>query len=160
LPEQPKLRVSAQLLCKQAADTESMVSNRIPLCVRLRYNLAMNAAIQHAQAAASLLAESRDQAGLSLREVARRAGTSHATLLAYERGTKTPSIVTFLRVLDACGFAVDFDLSPRIRWQDGISRGEELAAVLGLAEQFPARVSRHMNYPAFGTLSPLSEGGD
>lgn len=112
----------------------------------------MNADAQHAQAAAGLLTESRNRAGLSLREVARRAGTSHATLIAYERGTKTPSVVVFLRVLDACGFAVDFDLSPRIRWQDGIRRGEELAAVLGLAEQFPARISRHMNHPVFGAL--------
>ncbi len=124
----------------------------------MRYNGDMNADAQHADIAASLLADSRARAGLSLREAARRAGTSHATLLAYERGTKSPSIVTFLRVLDACGFAVDFDLSPRIRWQDGISRGEELAQVLKLAAQFPARVARHMDYPRFGS-APGSGGG-
>ncbi len=111
----------------------------------------MNADSRHADVAANLLADARARAGLSLREAARRAGTSHATLLAYERGRKAPSIVTFLRVLDACGFAVDFDLSPRIRWRDGISRGEELAQVLKLAVQFPARVPRHMDYPVFGS---------
>ncbi len=111
----------------------------------------MNTDIQHTDVAASLLADARVRAGLSLREIARRAGTSHATLIAYERGRKVPSIVTFLRVLNACGFAVDFTLSPRIRWRDGLARGEELAQVLKLAAQFPARVSRHMDYPAFGS---------
>ena len=111
----------------------------------------MNAAATHAEVTASLLADARVRAGLSLREAARLAGTSHATLSAYERGRKIPSIVTFLRVLDACGFAVDFDLSLRIRWRDGVARGEELAQVLKLAAEFPARVSRHMDYPVFGT---------
>ncbi|MCZ6709829.1 MAG: helix-turn-helix transcriptional regulator [Gammaproteobacteria bacterium] len=120
----------------------------------------MNADTQHANIAASLLADARVRAELSLREVARRAGTSHATLLAYEHGRKTPSIVTFLRVLDACGFAVDFDLSPRVRWQDGIGRGEELAQVLTLAAQFPAKVPRRMGYPVFGSAPGSTPGSD
>ncbi|MGE0621571.1 MAG: helix-turn-helix domain-containing protein [Pseudomonadales bacterium] len=99
--------------------------------------------------AARTLAEARAEAGLSLRELARRAGTSHATLHAYETGAKRPSAATFLRILDACGFAVDVVLSPRIRWQDGIHRGDELESVLDLAGQFPARAARHMNYPVF-----------
>ncbi len=100
---------------------------------------------------ARTLAEARARAGLSLREAARRAGTSHATLHAYETGAKAPSAATFLRVLDACGFAVDMMLSPRIRWQDGIYRGDELEAVLDLAGRFPARAPRHMDYPVFPT---------
>lgn len=99
--------------------------------------------------AAETLARARRDAGLSLREVARRAGTSHPTLCAYESGRKCPSVSTYLRVLEACGYAVDFDLKPRIRWQDGIPRDEELQAVLALAEQFPAKVPRHMNHPMF-----------
>ncbi|MDH4023757.1 MAG: helix-turn-helix domain-containing protein [Gammaproteobacteria bacterium] len=105
---------------------------------------------------AALLARARARAGLSLREVARRAGTSHATLHAYESGKKIPSVVTFLRVLEACGFAVDFDLAPRIRWQDGLDRGDELEQVLRLADQFPVRVSRRMNYPLFGSADGRS----
>lgn len=99
--------------------------------------------------AARTLAQARAEAGLSLREVARRAGTSHATLHAYESGAKRPSAATFLRILDACGFAVDVVLSPRVRWQDGLYRGEELESVLDLAGRFPARVARHMDYPVF-----------
>ena len=96
---------------------------------------------------ARTLKTARESAGLSLRELARRARTSHPTLLAYERGAKTPSVVTFIRILDACGFAVDFELSRRIRQRDGIERGKELEDVLELAAQFPARHARVLRFP-------------
>ena len=99
--------------------------------------------------ASRVLREARYRVGCSLREAARRAGTSHATLHAYESAAKIPSVATFLRILDALGFAVELDLHPRIRWQDGIPRGEELESVLALAEQFPAKVPRRMDYPVF-----------
>ena len=101
------------------------------------------------QAAAALLRSARITAGLSLRVRAARAGTSHATLSAYERGRKVPSISTYVRVLEACGNAVDLQLQPRIREYDGIARSEELASVLALAAQFPAKVSRHLELPVF-----------
>ena len=107
-----------------------------------------------AAAAARTLAAARERAGLSLRELARRAGTSHPTLLAYETGRKNPSVATFLRILAACGYAVDFNLSPRIRWQDGIPRGEELEQVLALAAEFPASPARRMRYPVFPRPAP------
>ena len=96
------------------------------------------------------LRDARKAARLSLRALANRAGTSHPTLLAYEKGRKTPSVATFLRILDACGFAVDFQLSPRIRSMDGLDRGRELEQVLDLASEFPARHSRTLDYPVFG----------
>ena len=98
---------------------------------------------------ASLLREARAHAGLSLRELAGRAGTSHATLSAYELGKKIPSATTFLRILEACGNSVDIVLQRRIRESDGIPRGEELGSVLRLAAQFPTRVSRHLELPVF-----------
>lgn len=100
--------------------------------------------------AADLLRSTRTDAGLSLREAARRAETSYSTLHDYETGKKTPSISVFLRLIHACGYALDFDLSPRIRWQDGIYRGDELEQVLKLAGQFPSKVARYMDYPRFG----------
>jgi len=102
-----------------------------------------------ADTAARLLKAARLQAGISLRALARRAGTSHATLIAYEAGRKCPSTATFFRILDACEYAVDIRLRPRIRWRDGIARGEELESVLALAEAFPVRAGRRMNYPVF-----------
>ncbi len=99
--------------------------------------------------AASTLRNARLEAGLSLREAARRGGTSHATLMAYENGHKSPSILTYLRVLEACGYAVDIVPNRRIREHDGIPRGDELAAVLQLADAFPANVTRQPDLPVF-----------
>jgi predicted transcriptional regulator len=100
--------------------------------------------------AADLLRSARTDAGLSLRETARRAATSYSTLHDYETGRKTPSVTVFLRLIEACGYALDFNLTPRIRWQDGIYRGDELEQVLKLAGQFPSKAPRYMDYPRFG----------
>lgn len=88
--------------------------------------------------------------GLSLREIARRAGTSHATLSAYRNGRKMPSFATVMRIFDACDLAGDVELSPRVRSRNGIDRGEELEAVLRLAAAFPARPAKTLRYPKFG----------
>ncbi len=95
------------------------------------------------------LQEARHQAGLSLRQLAERAGTSHATLIAYEKGKKIPSTATYFRVLEACGNSVEIILHRRVRERDGIPRGEELSLVLELADQFPHRASRHLEFPSF-----------
>lgn len=108
-----------------------------------------HAGSEHIREVARTLKEARAHAGLSLRELAKRAGTSHATLSAYEQGKKMPSVETFLRILGACGYAVDFELSPRIRQSDGLDRGAELEAALELAAQFPARHGRRLTYPRF-----------
>lgn len=99
------------------------------------------------------LLQARQTAGLGLREAARLAGTSHATFKAYETGAKTPSVTTFLRLLEACNFSVDLELKPRIRSANGLTRGEELLQVLELAEQFPSRYQHSrpaLSYPVFG----------
>ena len=99
--------------------------------------------------ASRLISEARARSGLSLREIARRAGTSHATLHAYIKGVKSPSTTTLTRVIEACDLALDFKLRPRVRRSRGLPRGEELAQVLRLAEQFPARPARRPDYPKF-----------
>ena len=99
---------------------------------------------------ANTLCESRKKAGLSLRALALLAGTSHSTLVAYEQAKKVPTTTTFFRVIEACGNAIDLNIHSRVRERDGIPRGEELAAVLDLAERFPHRASRHLNLPKFG----------
>lgn len=101
----------------------------------------------------NILKRARQEAGLSARQLARLAITSHATVLAYENGNKVPSVETFVRIIEACGFAVEFNLKRRIRHADGIPRGEELEAVLALAEQFPARMPREMHHPLFRKAS-------
>lgn len=101
------------------------------------------------QQTANCLRRARLDARLTLRELARRAGTSHPTLVAYESAAKVPSVVTFMRILEACGLAVEFQTTRRVRVKDGLARGEELATVLRLAEQFPARVSPQLELPVF-----------
>jgi transcriptional regulator with XRE-family HTH domain len=102
--------------------------------------------------AAAALRRARLAAGLGLRAMARRAGTSHATLSAYENGAKAPNTTTFERILGCAGFAIDFELSPRMREADGRARGEELLDVLVLAGQFPARPGGKLAYPVLRDL--------
>jgi transcriptional regulator with XRE-family HTH domain len=52
----------------------------------------------------------RQQSGLSLRELAKRANTSHSALAAYESGIKIPKIETLERIISAAGFAIDIHL--------------------------------------------------
>lgn len=50
------------------------------------------------------------RAGLSIRELARRAGTSHATLSRYEHGHVQPSLATIERIVRACGLELRIHL--------------------------------------------------
>lgn len=96
--------------------------------------------------AARLLRRARQLAGLTTRELARRAGTSHATVSAYESGRKVPSVETLGRLLRGAGFEPMVDLVPA----PDARRGEELVEALDLAAQFPARHSRTLRFPKFG----------
>ncbi len=99
---------------------------------------------------ARLLRTARSSAGLTLRELGERAGTSHSTLAAYESGSKTPNVSTLQRVLSAAGFSADLELHQRHRGDADLPRGEELVAVLELAEAFPARHGDRLEAPVFG----------
>lgn len=90
----------------------------------------------------------RERAGLSMRELARRAGTSHATLSAYEHGTKSPTASTLQRIIRAAGAQPIVEFTSRAAPES--KRGDELEAVLRLAGQFPARHRRHLDLPVFG----------
>ena len=90
---------------------------------------------------AELLKYVRQKAGLSARELARRVGSSHSTILAYEAGNKVPVTTTLMRLVHACGYSIDFTLSPRLRGDEDNPKGAELQDVLDLAAEFPARHS-------------------
>lgn len=62
--------------------------------------------------AGNLIKLARHDAGLSQRELAKRAGTSQATLSAYEVGRKSPSFETLLRVIRAAGQDLRVRLEP------------------------------------------------
>lgn len=91
----------------------------------------------------------RGRAGLSLRQLALQARTSHSALAAYEAGRVTPTVDTFDRILAAAGFTVAVSLTARIAHD--ADRGRELIQALELAEQFPARHRRAIELPVFGS---------
>ena len=93
---------------------------------------------RYARKVAALLKYARKKSGLSARELARRVGTSHSTILAYESGKKIPMVTTMMRLIHACGYSLDFELAPRIRGEMDYPRGDELVDVLELASAFPA----------------------
>ncbi len=98
---------------------------------------------------ASLIRSCRRRAGLTLRELAGRADTSHSAIAAYESGAKTPNTDTLKRVLRAAGFDLEVSIVRRVD-EERMSRGDELAEVLALAEQFPARHEAQLMAPVFG----------
>jgi transcriptional regulator with XRE-family HTH domain len=98
--------------------------------------------------AATLIRRARVRSGLSLRHLAQRAGTSHATISAYEAGRIDPSVPTFDRIVRAAGFTLAIDLVPLVG--DPVhNRGDELVQALELAAQFPAHRTPDLRFPRF-----------
>lgn len=92
----------------------------------------------------------RRRSKLSLRALAARAETSHATLSAYENGRVDPTTAVLSRVIAAAGCSLEVTILGSPSDVDEMPRGEELVAVLELAEQFPARHSSKLAFPPFG----------
>lgn len=63
--------------------------------------------------AARMVREARARAGLSQRELARRARTSQSVVARIERGQTQPSSETLTRLLAAAGFEIRAELVPR-----------------------------------------------
>lgn len=101
--------------------------------------------------AARSLRRARTAAGLSLRVLAARAGTSHATLAAYEAGRAVPRVDTLDRILRAAGYATDIEVAWRPDATDTARRakGDELREALELAAMFPARHAARLRFPPF-----------
>ena len=62
--------------------------------------------------AAELVHEARSRAGLTQRELARRARTAQSVVARIEGGATSPSWDTLSRLLEAAGFALDATLRP------------------------------------------------
>ena len=99
--------------------------------------------------AATVLRRARTQSGLSRRALARRAGTSAPTLLAYETGAKVPRVDTVDRIVRAAGFSLEAALQRRADSTDDdrVAKGRELVEALELAAMFPARHSAKLRFP-------------
>lgn len=60
----------------------------------------------------SLLRRARQEAQLTQRQLADRAGTSQAAIARYEKARVMPDLATLFRLLRACGFDLRLDLQP------------------------------------------------
>lgn len=101
--------------------------------------------------AADAIRRARIRAGLTQHALAARAGTSQATISAYEAGRKTPSLETLERLLAATGArlsVVPEDRAVRKPSRRELQRaGRRLRDVLALAEMLPSKHARTLEYP-------------
>ena len=91
----------------------------------------------------------RRRAGISQAELAARAGTSQATVSAYETGRKAPSVATLARLLTATGsrLTVEPGVLREVSRADHARAARALADVLALAEALPKRHNPELRYP-------------
>ena len=100
---------------------------------------------------AATLRGARRAAGLTQSGLAARAGTSQATISAYESGRKQPSVETLSRLLAASGSrlvaeAGHVPVVQRTRTDDARA-SRILVDVIALAEALPSRHERELRYP-------------
>ena len=111
--------------------------------------------------AATVIRRARQGAGLTQRELAARAGTSHPTLAAYESGRKTPGVDTLDRIVRAAGFGAEVELGRRADGDPAarLAKGRELVEALELAAMFPSRSKpRHLPPPVLRPRVPAPAG--
>jgi transcriptional regulator with XRE-family HTH domain len=90
-----------------------------------------------------MLLATRVEAGLSQRELATRAGTSGATIAAYERGTKEPRLSTLRRLLDAAGMRLELAYAPAAKQRRIVALTREEQRSLALHRAIAARLATH-----------------
>jgi transcriptional regulator with XRE-family HTH domain len=101
--------------------------------------------------AAATLRRARRAHGISKRALARKAETSPAAIVMYENGSRTPTVTTLLRLLEAAGWRAELRLTPIARRPDDETAARWLREVLDLADRLPQRrAPRELAYPPFG----------
>ena len=102
--------------------------------------------------AGDAIKRARLRAGLTQHALAARAGTSQATISAYESGRKQPSLETLDRVLAATGTRLEVVPEGRRAVRRPSKRelarvGKTLRDVIELAEALPVKHKRTLEYP-------------
>lgn len=93
----------------------------------------------------SLIVESRELAGISQAELARRCGVTRSVMNVYEHGKREPSAEMFSRILQAAGFQLVAE--PIVPPVDPHRAASILEQVLGLAEALPYSPKQDNDYP-------------
>ena len=100
---------------------------------------------------AATVRSQRLRAGLTQRALARAAGTSQATISAYERGSKLPSVTTLTRLLEATGSRLAVEAVPPPPIEPSAAQltqaGRTLTQVLALAAALPVRHEPALRFP-------------
>ena len=108
-----------------------------------------------------VISECRAKAGLTQAELARRAGTSQATISAYENGAKSPAVATLERILAVTGHALDMravDRQPAdLTGPVGTRLRANLKAVRGILAQHGASRPRVFGSVARGADTEASD---
>jgi transcriptional regulator with XRE-family HTH domain len=102
--------------------------------------------------AGDAIKRARLRAGLTQHALAARAGTSQATISAYESGRKRPSLETLDRLLGATGARLEVVPEGRRTVRRPSRRelaraGRTLRDVIELAEALPVKHKRALEYP-------------
>lgn len=91
---------------------------------------------------ARMLRTARARAGMSQRQLARRAGLPQSVLSAYENGRREPSARTFRALLRAAGV----DLSLTDRW-DSRRNARHFELVMEMTDHLPQRRQGPLQFP-------------
>lgn len=92
---------------------------------------------------AYLIEVARRASGLTQAELATRSGTSQATMSAYERGLKSPTLKVAARILEAAGY--DLNLRRLIDWVE--HEAPRSWALLGAEHSVARRDARLLRHP-------------
>ncbi len=105
-------------------------------------------------AGADTITQARMRAGISKRELARRAHTSPAAIVEYESGRRSPTVDTLARLVDACGMGYNITLYSTAARERRNMAGKRLSQVLALADALPQRgASRKCEFAGFRQLT-------
>ena len=105
-------------------------------------------------AGADTISQARMRAGISKRELARRAHTSPAAIVEYESGRRSPTVDTLARLVDACGMGYNITLYSTAARERRNMAGKRLSQVLALADALPHRAaSRKCGFAGFRQLT-------
>jgi transcriptional regulator with XRE-family HTH domain len=114
-----------------------------------------------AMEASEVLRDARKRSGLTQAQLAQRAGTSQATISAYEHGRKEPTVETLARLLAATGTRLTTApaSTPVVRpTKAQLARaGRALVDVMLLAEALPTRHAPELHFPSLAR-GPRSGG--
>lgn len=98
--------------------------------------------------AALAIRTAREHAGLSKRELARRAATSPAAIVAYESGARDPAVGTLARIVRATGSVALIEIERGAGRPDPAANARAIVDLLGLADVMPLRAAdRELAYP-------------